>query len=122
MQLTRTRRCSSCGRDVSTKLKSCPRCGADRNEGQSQDSHVVGGPPQSPLFRPEQDRSWSPETYLGYGAALTVLVLLLFVLGLGLGPIELLLLAPVSLLATVWLAIGIIAKGVEVGRRASGDR
>jgi hypothetical protein len=122
MQLTRTTRCSSCGRDVSTKLNRCPRCGADRNGAQSQEQSAVGGPPQAPLYRPEPDRSWGPEAYLVYGAVLTALVLVIFALGLGLGPIELLLLTPLSLVATVWLAIGIIAKGVEVGRRASRDR
>jgi hypothetical protein len=50
------------------------------------------------------------------------LVLVIFVLGLGLGPVELVLISPLWLLATVWLAIGVIAKGVEVGRNASPDR
>ena len=96
--------------------------GADRNVGRSQDPPAVGDPGEAPLFRPEPDRSWGPEAYLGSGAALGLVLMLVLGLGLGLGPIELVLLAPVAVLATVWLAIGVIAKGVEVGRRASRSR
>lgn len=126
MEVTGTRRCPSCGREVAKRLTICPRCGADREGvGRVDDQPAVSGPvstpPRSPLFRPSAQKGWSPEEYLvyGFGALLCVVLGVSLGLGNGLGFLELLLLTPFAVLSTLWLTIGVIAKGVEVGRRAS---
>ena len=126
MEITGTRRCPGCGRDVAKRLATCPRCGAGREGGGRVDdqpavSGPVSTPARSPLFRPSAQKGWSPEEYLvyGFGALLCAVLVAGLGLGGGVGPIELLLLTPFSALSTLWLSVGVIAKGVEVGRRAS---
>ena len=60
--------------------------------------------------------------YMGLGVAvILVWFLVLSTLGGQIGPVELFVLSPLWLLGGLWLTIGVIAKGVEVGRRASRD-